>query len=188
MILGVIGKIASGKSEVLKILEKEGFYCIKADKIVHDLYRAGGEGAKRIAAVFGKKFLNEVGGVDRIKLRNEVFNDEAKLKMLNNIIHPIVYGEIVRLLASVKHGNVAIELVYFDQNFLEDFVDEILWVERGKEDILKVLLEERGFDRELAEKAVNLVEKPKAVNVLLNDGNLADLEEKVHVICRKFKI
>src|SRR3990167_11346783 len=98
MIVGVIGQIASGKSEVIKIFKKKGFFCLDADKIVHDLYQANGEGSKRVAAVFGEKFLDSRGAVNRIMLRNEVFADENKLKLLNNIIHPIVFEEIVKLL------------------------------------------------------------------------------------------
>lgn len=179
MILGVTGKIAAGKTEIMKILEKRGFYCIYGDKIVHDLYKSGGEGAKRVAAVFGEKFLDANGAVDRIKLRNEVFEDENKLKMLNNIIHPIVYEEIVNLLEknSGSFQNIAIEMIYMDESFLGDFVNKILWVERPIEAILKVLVEERGFTPELASKAIGLINKPDKTEFFLkNERNLKDLE------------
>ena len=147
MILGVTGKIASGKTEVMNILRDHDFYCIYADKIVHNIYRKEGEGSKRVVAVFCEQFLSDSGEIDRLKLRNEVFQDENKLKMLNNIIHPIVYEEIVNLLKkhSGQHENIAVELVYFDTEFLGDFVDKILWVERPNEDIKKVLVEQRGL-------------------------------------------
>lgn len=176
MILGVCGKIASGKSEILKILKKRGFYCINADKIVHDLYQSGKAGAKRIEAVFGGKFLSEDGSVDRMKLRDAVFADENKLKLLNDIIHPLVYEEIAGILA--KHGNsadVAIEAVYFDENFLNDFVDKLMWVERPKEKIIKTLIGERGFSQELAEKAYDLIGKPSDETIDFLVENNSDL-------------
>lgn len=179
MILGVCGKIASGKSEILKILKKRGFYCIDADKIVHDLYQSGKAGAKRIEAVFGGKFLSKDGSVDRVKLRDAVFADENKLKLLNDIIHPLVYEEIAGILA--KHGNsahVAIEAVYFDENFLNDFVDNLMWVERSREEIMAVLVGEREFSRDLAEKAYDLIGKPSEQEIdfiVENDGDLSTL-------------
>lgn len=181
MILGVCGKIASGKTEVLKILKKKGFYCIYADKIVHDSYKSGGVGCKKIAAIFGRRFLNKKGEVDRIKLRDEVFNDENKLKLLNDIIHPVVYEEIAGILAKFKKPeNVVIEAVYFDEDFLNDFVDKLLWVERPKEYIINVLVKKRSFSRELAEKAVDCINKPNDVDFTLkNDLDLSKLEEKV---------
>jgi dephospho-CoA kinase len=177
MIIGVNGKIASGKSEVLKILGERGFYCIDADKIVHDLYGEGGTGAKVVAAVFGDEFLAKDGSVDRVKLRDVVFADEAKLKLLNDVIHPLVYEEIAFLTKAHEGEDVAIEATYFDPNFLEDFVDKLIWVERPDSEILKVLVEERGFTPELAEKVLNNIEKPADVDfVVENDGDLGDLK------------
>ncbi|MCX6734995.1 MAG: dephospho-CoA kinase [Candidatus Peregrinibacteria bacterium] len=157
MVIGITGKIASGKSRLMKEYEERGFYCIYADKIVHDLYVSGGVGAKVLAAVFGKKFLNEDGSVDRMKLRDVVFTDEAKLKLLNDVIHPLVYEEISILMKKKKSENIAIEATYFDPNFLEDFVDEVVLVERPKEEIIECLVKERGFTVEMAENAWSLV-------------------------------
>ncbi|MDA1061106.1 MAG: dephospho-CoA kinase [bacterium] len=171
MIIGICGKIASGKSEVLKVLAKRGYYCIDADDIVHSLYKKGGVGAKKVSAYFGRKFLNKDGSVNRAKLRDEVFMNDDERKYLENLIHPEVYGEIELLLKRTRKRKIAIEAVYFDVDFLNDFVDELWWVERPREDILKVLVEERGFDSELAEKVIDLIEKPEKVDLVIeNDG------------------
>lgn len=183
MIIGVTGKIASGKSEVLKMLGERGFYCIDADRIVHDLYKSGGSGAKVIVAVFGEKFLAKDASVDRVKLREEVFFDEAKLKLLNDVIHPLVYEEIALLTKQNEGKDIAIEATYFDPNFLEDFVDKLIWVERPESEILKVLMKERLFSPELAAKVLNNIGKPADVDFLLkNDGSLKDLETGVSSI------
>ena len=58
MILGITGKIASGKSEVLKILAEKDFFVIDADKVVHNLYKKNGVGSKIVSDVFGDKYLN----------------------------------------------------------------------------------------------------------------------------------
>lgn len=183
MILGICGKIASGKSEVLKILKKHGFYCIDADKIVHDLYESGGLGAKRVEAYFGKKFLQKDGSVDRAKLRQVVFSDENKLKLLQDIIHPAVYNEISSLLQKHTDEDIAIESVFFDKDFLGDFVDRLIWVERDKKEILRVLTQERGFDKNLARKAIDLVQKPQKVDFeVRNVGGLDLLEALVMLL------
>ncbi|MBI5753578.1 dephospho-CoA kinase [Candidatus Peregrinibacteria bacterium] len=180
MVLGICGKIAAGKSEVLKILFEKGFYCIDADKIVHDLYVKDGLGTKRVAAVFGRKFLKSDGSVDRLKLRKVVFEDENKLKLLNDVIHPVVYEEIRELLCKNKNANVAIEATYFDEDFLADFVDKLVWVERPKEQIFATLIDERSFSEDLAEKAFALIDKLSDVDfVLKNEGSLKDLEKVV---------
>ncbi len=179
MIIGVMGQIASGKSEVLKIFRKKGFFCIDADEIVYDLYKANGEGSKRIAVVFGEKFLSPRGAVNRVMLRNEVFADENKLKLLNNVIHPIVFEEIVKLLRE-NHENVAIEAIYFDQSFLNDFVDKLIWIERLPELIKKVLISERNFSSAIANFAAKLITRPNNVDLVINNnGSLSDLKRLV---------
>lgn len=180
MILGVCGKISSGKSEVMKILKKKGFSLIDADKIVHDLYKKNAVGAKKIAAYFGRQFLRADGSVNREKLRDIVFNDDDDRKMLENLIHPEVYAEIQRLLPKLHGKNVAIESVYFDQGFLGDFVDKILWVERPEAEIERVLVNERGFGHAMAKKLIDLIQKPAKVDFVINNyGSLQDLAKKV---------
>ncbi len=180
MIFGICGKIASGKSEAMKVFKSKGFYCIDADKIVHDLYLAGGEGAKRIAAVFGNEFLNDVGSVDRRKLRSEVFSDLNKLKLLNNVIHPVVYEKISELLANTAKEKIAIEAVYFDENFLGDLVDKVVWIDRPKGEIINTLINERGFTQEIAENIYSFVELPLRVDFFVrNDGALENMTKEI---------
>jgi len=180
MILGITGKIASGKSEVLKILKKQGFYCIDADKIVYDLYKSGGVGANKIATYFGEKFLNNDGSVNRNKLRDEVFQNDDERKYLENLIHPEVFSVINNLTGRHKGKDIAIEAVYFDIDFLDDFVDKLIWVARSEDKIIQILLEDRGFDEILAKKLVNLIEKPKKIDfVFENDVSLQNLEKLV---------
>lgn len=179
MILGVCGKIASGKSEVLKILEKKGFYCIDADKIVYDLYKSCGNGSRQIKETFGKEYLEENGEVSRVKLRELVFRDPKQLKILNKVIHPFVYAKIQSLMPS-REKNVAIEAVYFDEDFLQNFVNVMIWVARPRNLILRTLEMERNFSQDLAAKAVDLIQKPGKVDFIIdNSGSLADLEKRV---------
>ena len=180
MILGITGKIASGKSELLKILKKNDFYTIDADKIVHDLYKAGATGAIKISNYFGKKFLNKDGSVNRQKLRDEVFNNDDKRKYLENLIHPEVYNEIESLLNKHKDRDIAIEAVYFDTDFLDDFVDKLIWVERDEDKILNSLIDDRGFSIDVAKKMLSLIIKPSNINkTLINNSTIADFKNLV---------
>jgi len=179
MIIGICGKIASGKSEVLKIFEKKGFFCIDADQIVHELYRSGGPGANQIVETFGKKYLKENAEVDRTKLRELVFNYPEKLHILNKVIHPLVYSEIQSLLLP-REKDVAIESVYFDEDFLENFVNKLIWVERPNDRIIKTLVSERNFSSDCAVNALSLVKKPRKVDyVIENDDSVEELEDQV---------
>ena len=116
-ILGVCGYIGSGKSEVLSVLEDEGWFVIDADKVVHDLYKPDASGQRKISDFFGNEFLRSDGSVNRSKLRKVVFEDVKKLKILNALIHPLVFSEIGRILDGVENDRVAIEAVYFEEKY-----------------------------------------------------------------------
>ena len=180
MIIGVSGKIASGKSEVLKVLKKKGFYCIDADEIVRELYKSGGEGARKIKELFGPNYLNDDGSVNRKKLREFVFVDKEKLDVLNDSIHPFVFDEIRLILKKNSYENVAIEAAYFESNCLGKLVDKIWWVVRERGKIIDSLVSTRDFSYELAEKAVDLIHEPDQQYVdIFNNSSLEDLEKQV---------
>jgi dephospho-CoA kinase len=88
--VGLTGGLASGKSTVAGRLRQNGIQVLDADLIVHDLYRAGGEGVRAVAGAFGQEFLAPDGSVDRQKLSAHVFHDPAALTRLNGLIHPLV--------------------------------------------------------------------------------------------------
>lgn len=155
MIIGVTGKIASGKTLRMKEFEKDGFFCVYADDVVHELYKKGCRGQQFIELEFGDEYIGVDGDVDRIKLRNLVFSDPAELEKLNFLIHPLVHGAVGKLIKG-RRGNIAIESRYFYPGCLKDYIDELIVVERNYEDILRTLVEDRGFSRDLAEQAIAL--------------------------------
>ena len=91
--IALTGGIATGKSSVSRIFEKEGFTVIDADTIAHQVLN---EAANEIADLFGKEVLHE-DGVNRKVLGSMVFNDPRKRKALEEVLHPMIYREILRL-------------------------------------------------------------------------------------------
>lgn len=170
MKFGICGKIASGKTEVMKVLEKAGFKLYFADEIVRELYKKGNKGQEIVEEYFGEEFLDANGDVDRLKLREFVFADEPRLQLLNRLIHPIVFDILRNIL---PEDNYALESVYFPSSF----DGKLVWVERPYDKILKTLIGSRGFSEDLARKAVALVNEPAKVDYLIrNSGALGDLK------------
>ena len=91
--IALTGGIATGKSTVSKIFEKEGFTVIDADKIAHQVLDAS---ADEVAELFGEELLLE-NGVDRKVLGAIIFKDTQKRKALEALLHPLIYEEILRL-------------------------------------------------------------------------------------------
>jgi len=95
--VGLTGGIASGKSTISRLLAGLGCVTIDADEIVARLYRRGGAGHQALLREYGQSILREDGEIDRKKLADIAFVDDASAKKLNAIIHPLVNEEEGRL-------------------------------------------------------------------------------------------
>ena len=181
MFIGVTGKIASGKTEVLKLLEKRNFYVIDADKIVHKLYSSGGKAVKKIEKAFGPDFITSAGFVNRRSLRNLVFNNPSYLKKLNSLMWPIVVAEIRKIYR--LHENLAVEAISLDHAFFRKNLDLVIWVERSSGKRKSILMKLRSFDFGLAGRALNLSTKPlfygEKLRILENDASIFALGRKL---------
>jgi len=180
MILGIAGKIAAGKSTVMKFLGEAGFVCIDADKIVHELYQEGEDGQKIIQKKFGNKVIDNDGNVDRKVLAKIVFSDPEKLQLLNHLIHPLVLKLIKKRISKFKNKDIAIEATYFEDGNLFDLVDKILFIERPASDVVMVLENERKLDADVSDTLLIMENRPKRIDYLIkNDGSIFSLKKKL---------
>lgn len=87
-IIGLTGSIGMGKSEAARMLRQARIPVIDADAEVHKLLAKGGRAVVPIEAAFPGVVKD--GAVDRPALGARVFGDDAALKRLEKIIHPML--------------------------------------------------------------------------------------------------
>jgi dephospho-CoA kinase len=97
-IIGLTGSLGMGKSTTARLFAEAGVPVHDADAVVHRLYE--GEAAAAIEAAFPGTTTN--GRVDRNQLAARVLNDEAALKRLEAIVHPLVQDAERRLIAEAR--------------------------------------------------------------------------------------
>jgi len=85
-ILGLTGSIGMGKSTTAKLFMEAGVPVYDADAAVHKIYE--GEAAPAIEAAFPGTTVD--GKVDRAKLSAKVVHDQAAIKQLEQIVHPML--------------------------------------------------------------------------------------------------
>ena len=85
-ILGLTGSIGMGKSTTAKLFVEAGVPVYDADAAVHKIYE--GEAAPAIEAAFPGTTVD--GKVDRAKLSAKVVHDQAAIKQLEQIVHPML--------------------------------------------------------------------------------------------------
>ena len=106
--VGLTGGIACGKSYALRELRKQGASTIDADQIAHQVIEPGKPAYKKILAHFGPGILQGDQAIDRKKLGEIVFSDEAARQQLNQIVHPYVFQEEARLKAKLETDSASL--------------------------------------------------------------------------------
>jgi dephospho-CoA kinase len=88
IVIGLTGGIGMGKSTAAKLLAAMGLPIYNTDHAVHALLAQGGKAVKPVAKLFPD--VLKKGAIDRAALGRQVFNQPAKLKKLEKILHPLV--------------------------------------------------------------------------------------------------
>ena len=95
MIIGITGGIASGKSLISKRIESLGYKVYDCDMISHEIFET-----EEIQLRLKDEFGISSERVSRKEISEIVFNDEKKMKLLNNIMHPQILDEIDKIIKS----------------------------------------------------------------------------------------
>jgi dephospho-CoA kinase len=103
--LGLTGGIGSGKSAVAQIFEKMGAAIIDTDQIAHQITAPNGVAMEAIEKAFGKSLIAKDGSLDRVKMRELVFNDPQARLALEKITHPLIAEQTeIMALAAMQHN------------------------------------------------------------------------------------
>ncbi len=129
-IIGIIGRIASGKSFAGRFFESLGATFVDCDAIVANLYKKGNIGAKKIETFFGDEFLKK-GAVNKARLGIFVSKDQKKLRILEKIVHPLVLCEIQKAIDKSQKETIFIEIGAPSEKFLH-LCKKIILIETPK--------------------------------------------------------
>lgn len=193
-IIGLTGGIASGKSTVSSYLKDKGYVVVDADQIAREVVKVGSEGLKKLVESFGDGILNEDISLNRKKLGAIVFNDKAKLELLNNILHPSIRKNI--LSDFDMHKKNGEEIIVFDCPLLfegkyESICDETWLVSISYETQVKRLILRDNIDNVHASKIIDsqmsLAEKAKLADIIVdNENDVAKLYSVIDKLLLKF--
>jgi len=187
----VTGGIASGKTTVTNAFAALGVPIFDADAISRELVAPGQPALAEIAATFGADMLAPDGELDRRRLRERIFADEAARRRLEAILHPRVRSELRARAAacSAPYCLLAIPL-YAESAQTYDWVDRVLVVDVPRAVQLARLMQRDGMTAEFAQRALaaqatRVQRLALADDVIDNSGNLDDLP---HIVARLHRL
>ena len=146
--VGLTGGLAGGKSTVAAWLRDAGFQVVDADRLVAELHRPGGEGAKAVRELLGAGYLHADGGVDREKVAAKVFADAESRRALERAMFPLVRQRFEEI-ASQATGVVVLEATLLVEAGFAPSFDLVVTVECDAEARLRRAVA-RGMDEAAA--------------------------------------
>jgi len=176
-IIGITGSIASGKSTVARLIAKKKYPLFSADKIVSDLYKNS-----RFIKLLAKKFKLREKKKIKNQIRLLVRKNNNKLKVLENIIHPIVRRKM-NVFLKKKNKVLVLEIPLLIENKLDRYFDKIIFIDAKKKLRLKRYLKknsEKKIFEMLNKKQLSPNIKKKACDLVINNNySLAILKKNV---------
>jgi dephospho-CoA kinase len=190
-VIGITGGIASGKSEVTRILETLGAVVIRADKIGHEVLELP-EIQNLLIRQFGQSvFLQKTHTIDRKKVAELVFGASpqalARRRTLEAITHRPIRAEIRKqldqLLNEKKADAIVLDIPLLLESQWDRICDAVWFIDAPEEIRLKRALD-RGWTQEhfRAREASqwSLADKlAKSSCVISNVGTLEELKENL---------
>lgn len=192
LVIGLTGNVASGKSTVAAIWQSLGAVVLDADRMGHTVLESGSETLNRVVEEFGEDILAD-GCLDRKRLAAKVFEDEASLRKLNRLVHPVIGEEIRKRIEEERRSGTKVVVVDAPLIFeaeIEDEFDLVVVVDAPLERRLQWLSENRGLGRETALRIERLQMDPrekamKADIILQNGGTIDVLQEAAKLLFYK---
>lgn len=186
-VIGLTGGVGSGKTRILNLLRTDyQAEVILADEIAHELMEPRKEGFAAVTKALGKEIIGSDGAIDKKALAALIFNDEEKRKMVDGIIHPMVWNAIEEKISAFQGRLLVVESAIMDQEN-DDSYDEMWYVYTSEENRMKRLLENRGYTRERSRQIMNSQPSEKeyrnrADRVIDNNGSIEDVKAQLGAI------
>lgn len=177
--IGITGPTGSGKTTVLRALEKLGVAILDADVIYYTLLRESAELNARLVERFGEEILNADGQVERKALGKLVFGDPAALLDLNAITHGFVRREVDRLAELARTEGktaVAVDAIALVESGMANDCDSVVAVVAPAEVRVRRIMARDGISEDYARSRVMAQQPEKFYRqhsdlVLENDGS-----------------
>lgn len=183
-VLGLTGGIGTGKSTFARLLLRElPMPSFDSDRCVHDLLATDDPTRDAVVAAFGPGVLGESGRPDRLRLRELVFADESRRRVLEGILHPLVRARWMAMAGEARKTKacVLIDIPLLYETGAQDGFDRVIVVACSRETQLRRLTTERGLAPDLAGRIIaaqgDLGAKIlQADHVIWNDSTVSNLD------------
>ena len=183
MIIGLTGGIGSGKSAAANFFQNEGISVIDTDQLARKVIEKDTPGYSKVVDSFGANILDNNDSIDRAKLREEVFHDNEKRKILESITHPLVRELMIqKISSSTSPYSIIMVPLIFETNSAKNY-DRVLVIDCDVEIQLERAMARDENSADLIQKIIDSQcsrsERLSIANdVIPNNHSIEDLQKR----------
>ena len=176
--IGITGNIGSGKTTVCKVFQLLGIPVFYADEEAKNIMATDAQLIDGIKSAFGAESYFVNGALNRKYIAGLVFKDEAKLNLLNSLVHPATFRAFDKW-ASVQSSTIPYVLkeaaLLFETDAWKGCTSTVL-ISSPFEIRAERVMKRSGLTREevISRESKQLPEELKverADHVIVNDGS-----------------
>lgn len=185
--VALTGNIASGKSQVEKILLSLGYKVADTDKINHFILASDLSAIKEIKESFEEDdILDENKNISREKLGQIVFSAGWKKVKLEEILHKKIFDKVNEFFEQNKDEQlvfVSVPLLFETKQ--EDNFDKIVFISADEDIRLKRLMERNNYSEQYAKIRIASQKKEaekikKSDYIIYNNSDFINLRKQVN--------
>lgn len=158
IVIGVTGGTGCGKTAFLQRIAARGGEVIDCDALYAALVRKDAALRVDLDGAFGGVFLPD-GTLDRKKLAQIVFSDEAQLEILNQIVYRHMFRAVSELLTQSTAELFAIDAINLLQSGLGDLCQVTVAITAPEEVRLRRIMQRDGIDEAAARLRIRAQEE-----------------------------
>ena len=153
--VGLTGGIGSGKSTIAGIFADLGVEVIDADLLAREVVEPPSAALDAIRARYGNEILTTAGTLDRPRLRELVFADEAERAWLEELLHPLIDEGIGQRIAACESAYCLLVSPLLLETSQRRRVDRVLVVDVSRQTQLRRSLLRDGSERATIEAIID---------------------------------
>lgn len=180
-LVGLTGGIASGKSVVSNYLKQKGIPIIDVDVVAREVVEPGTRGLQKIVDHFGTDYLTSEQTLDRKKLGQLIFSNEAAREQLAVFLDQAILDRMQELTAAYRTRQEP--LIVWDMALLieknyQSLVDEVLLVSVAPDiQVERLMARDHISAKEAKQKIASqlpLQEKKRFADLLVDNSGTLD--------------
>ena len=186
-IIGLTGGVASGKSALEREFVERGIVVSDADLIARRIVEPGQPALQAVVDQFGAAIVGIDGRLDRVALRQRIFNDDDARRALEAILHPVIRTQLhdecraasgpyaVAMIPLLTEGGGREHFPWLDRILLVDAPDSVRKARLMQRDDIDADLSQRMIDAQATRQQRLAI----ADDIVANDGELSELQEVI---------